>query len=440
MLAAEPLQTWMDRQFALSARRMAACVSATGLVKHRPGFGMTVVPAPGSVVASPVLADYDPDPDYFFHWIRDSALVMDAAVRLAAAGDETADWAGHIRDHVRFSLGLAGLRGRDVLEHGGPRARARPDFLQFVRPDEELVRVEGDRIPGEVRFAPDGTLDTIRWGRPQHDGPALRALTLMRADAAGFGCDGLEALLRADLDYTADNAGAACIDLWEDVTGRHYHTQIVQFAALRRGATRIAASDPAAAMRRRSAAAVIPPSLEACWSETARCYLSREAADPAGPSQPDIAVVLGVLHAALEGGRHSVLDERVTATLAELARRFAADYAINADRPEGHAPALGRFRGDRYYSGGAYHFATLAAAEFHYRRSRAARSAEDARSECAAGDAYMSTVRRFAREDGALAEQFDQRTGEPSSAKDLGWSHAAFVTAHQARRAAASRG
>jgi glucoamylase len=52
----------------------------------------------------------------------------------------------------------------------------------------------------------------------------------------------------------------------------------------------------------------------------------------------------------------------------------------------------------------------------------------------------MSTVRRFAREDGALAEQFDQRTGEPSSAKDLGWSHAAFVTAHQARRAAASRG
>ena len=36
------------------------------------------MPKPGSVVASPVLAAYDPEPDYFFHWYRDSAVVMDA--------------------------------------------------------------------------------------------------------------------------------------------------------------------------------------------------------------------------------------------------------------------------------------------------------------------------------------------------------------------------
>ena len=46
----------------------------------------------------------------------------------------------------------------------------------------------------------------------------------------------------------------------------------------------------------------------------------------------------------------------------------------------------------------------------------------------------MATVRRFAPEDGALAEQFDRTTGAPASAKDLGWSHAAFITACFARR------
>ena len=184
MLAEEPLAAWIDRQFGRSARRMASCISATGLAKHRPGFGTTVVPAAGSVVASAVLADYDPDPDYFFHWTRDSALVMYAAVRLAAAGDDTADWAGHIRDFVRFSLALGRLNGRDAVDRPGRREGVKPEFLQFVRPDDELMAVEGDRVSGEVRFNPDGTLDTIRWGRPQHDGPALRALTLPLARAS----------------------------------------------------------------------------------------------------------------------------------------------------------------------------------------------------------------------------------------------------------------
>ena len=42
-------------------------------------------PVKGSIVASPVLAAYDPDPDYFFHWFRDSAVVIDA-VRLLHRG------------------------------------------------------------------------------------------------------------------------------------------------------------------------------------------------------------------------------------------------------------------------------------------------------------------------------------------------------------------
>ena len=60
---------------------MLRSISARDIVKERPGFGQTVRPVAGSIVASPVPASWDPDPDYFFHWFRDSAIVIDA-VRL----------------------------------------------------------------------------------------------------------------------------------------------------------------------------------------------------------------------------------------------------------------------------------------------------------------------------------------------------------------------
>ena len=64
----ESLERWVDRQYRHAANAMRTSISAVGIVKTRPGFAQTVVPVRGSVVASPVLAAYDPDPDYFFHW------------------------------------------------------------------------------------------------------------------------------------------------------------------------------------------------------------------------------------------------------------------------------------------------------------------------------------------------------------------------------------
>ncbi|MFN4088323.1 MAG: glycoside hydrolase family 15 protein [Alphaproteobacteria bacterium] len=433
------LDAWAERREAASAVRMAASVSATGLTKRRDGFGQTVVPARGSVLASPVLADYDPDPDYFFHWLRDSALVVTAATILAARGDRAADWPRHIADFVGFSRRLGGLSGRAVVADDGFRRSVGADLVRFVRPEAELAAVEGDALGGEVRFNPDGTLDIVRWGRPQNDGPALRALALMDAAEAGFGGSDAEALIADDLEWTAAHAARPCIDLWEDVRGRHYHTLLVQFWALRRGASRIAAADPATARRWRAAATTIPALLDACWSAEVGAYLSRVPEGGEAPARTDIAVVLGVLHAGVDGGRHSVLDDRVAATLDRLAADFAAAYPVNASLPPGHAPALGRFAGDRYYGGGPFVFATLAGAELCYRRSRSARTAADAHQAFAAGNAWLATIRRLAPEDGWLPEQFDRETGAPASAKDLAWSHAATITALAARRRAQER-
>src|SRR5687767_11245369 len=103
---AEPLEAWIDRQYRLSARAMLASVSPVDIVKTRPGFGQTIRPKRGAIVASPVLASWDPDPDYFFHWFRDSTIVIDALRLLYEDGTFGPEALAHFDDFVDFSASL----------------------------------------------------------------------------------------------------------------------------------------------------------------------------------------------------------------------------------------------------------------------------------------------------------------------------------------------
>src|SRR3546814_16110835 len=119
------------------------------------------------------------------------------------------------------------------------------------------------------------------------------------------------------------------------------------------------------------------------------------------------------------------------ATLTRLENLFDTDYAINRGRPEGRGPALGRYHGDVYYSGGAYYFSTLGAAEFCY---RAAQVGIDAHDWIARGDAYLETVRAYTPASGELSAQFDQHDGRQTSASHLAWRYAALISCVHARR------
>ncbi len=61
-----PLEAWIEHQAAIAADRMARAISATHLTFHRPGFGQTVRPARGSILASPE-TELANKPNYFFH-------------------------------------------------------------------------------------------------------------------------------------------------------------------------------------------------------------------------------------------------------------------------------------------------------------------------------------------------------------------------------------
>lgn len=95
----------------------------------------------GFVVASPSKFD----PDYYFHWVRDAALVM------AAVDKTTPDYS--------------------------KKAKMFKDYIGLVQHHQSVFKLSNQ---GEPKFNTDGTSYQLPWGRPQNDGPALRALVLSR--------------------------------------------------------------------------------------------------------------------------------------------------------------------------------------------------------------------------------------------------------------------
>jgi glucoamylase len=432
----EPLDDWIERQYRHSAVAMMRSVSPVGIVKHRRGFAQTVRPQKGSIVASPVPGAYDPEPDYFFHWFRDSALVIDALRLLFEDQALDGDYLTPFADFVHFSLSLQNLDGRTLCASNWRDAVA-ADFRQFVRTDADLCGAHGEAIAGETRVNPDGTLDMSRWPRPQHDGPALRAIALLQWQVAAH-FDGelaaaVDALLRSDLRFTRLHWRAASFDIWEEEEGLHYYTLRAAARALEGGADWFVQQNEgteAAACRREASA--ISQQLDGFWREDLQFYKSRIlTANAASMKDLDMSVIFAAIHAGGTAAAHSVRDPRMHATLAKLEALFDADYAINRNRGAGRGPAMGRYAGDVYYSGGAYYFSTLAAAEFCF---RAAAQMPAMQALIERGDAFLETVRAYTPPGGDLSEQFDQHTGVQRSAQQLAWSYAAFISCRHARR------
>lgn len=440
MAEADELEAWVVLQADRSAAAMERAISATRLVRRREAFGQVMVPATGSVLASPAIADWDPEPDYFFHWLRDSAIVMRTVAELmqdAASAAERHRWRGHFEDFVRFSLALSDLDGAAVLSQSRHRQNTRRGFRKFLRPDAEVAALAGDRLLGEPRFNPDGTIDVLRWSRPQYDGPALRALACLRYLAAGGPpCDELHRLLRLDLGFTLRHAGRRCIGPWEEAgqNAHHYYVALVQLGALVHG--RAWAGDAAGEWR--AAEDRLRAGLERHWSQPHGVYVAiRDAPGNATEDLIDAVQLLAVLDADLPAGPHSVQDARVQATQAAIERLFTHEFPINRALPPGRGPALGRSRSDRYFGGGAWYPTTLAAAGLCYRLAQC--PGQDREALLRRGDAFMATVRDLTPADGALSEQADRASGAQTSARHLTWSYAAFVSTARLR-AQASQG
>jgi len=207
--------------------------------------------------------------------------------------------------------------------------------------------------------------DLTRWPRPQMDGSALIILSLLRWLEDSPAIDkklqnNIQELLIDNLDFTSRHIQEMSFDIWEEEKGFHYYTQLGQREALEKGADWLMLKgDSIRANIYRRHRDDLTTQLAAYWDAPLGYLRSRlNVAQGNNDKNLDIAVVFAVIHTARLSGAHSVLDVKVQATLAALEELFEAEYLINQHRAVDHGPALGRYKNDAYYSGGAYFFST----------------------------------------------------------------------------------
>ncbi len=383
-------------------------IAMKGLLNHiSPKDGM-----PGSVIASPSKNN----PNYYFHWVRDAALVMDVIVK---------------RYQHEEDVNMKQAYYDRIL-----------DYIHFSRSNQLMPNRSGGL--GEPKFNVDGTAFDGDWGRPQNDGPALRAITLIHF-AKELLSQGQEeqvrtllydnalpskTVIKVDLEFVSHHWKEASFDLWEEVLGDHFYTRMVQRRALLDGAelARILGDQGAADWYKKQALA-IEKSLLSFWDENRKIFVTT--LNPSGglqgkESHLDVAIILGILHGYRDDGFLSPTDDRVLATARALELAFESLYPINGQSNLG--TAIGRYPEDRYdgyttsSQGNPWVLATAAFAEFYYKGADQKK-----------GDLFLKRIEHHANPDGSLSEQMNRYSGFMQGAHDLTWSYASFLTALFAR-------
>lgn len=443
------LNAWIDRQARYSASAMELCISATDVTKTREAFDQVITPVKGSVVASRQLSDWNPNPDYFFDWQRDGAIILGALnvlIRNADNEEDSQRWRGHFDDIVDFNVRFLKQNGKTLFAH---KDFSKVKLPQFLRDRAELCSLSGNILHAEPRRNPDGTPNILKWTGAQFDGIAKRAIECMEYKAfcqlQGYKyTKKLDKLIALDLGFTSNYADAACVGPWEEdhEVDHHYYTGVVQLGAMTHGA--VWADNyvsPRLAAKFDSAARFIERGLEKNQCGTFGVYKALRSAKTNSYQKAlealDSNIILGINHARLEGLKHSCEDRAAHRTLIYLEKMYRDFYPLNKNRPFNEAPALGRNRQDKFLGvpgGNPWFNTTLSAAEFLYNASANNHVENVSRQNCfRRAEAYMKTVQKFTPESGVLTEQFDRVTGVPVSC-ELAWSHAAMVTAADARR------
>ena len=408
--------TWLPLEAKISQEKLLDAIS-------RPDT------ARGAVIASPSKSK----PDYYFHWVRDAGLSMDVVVEL------------YVREQ---NSEQKKIWNQKLL-----------DFVNFSKSNQASIALTG---LGEPKFYVDGKSFDLPWGRPQNDGPALRALTLIRfanlklqEGQRQYVVENLydgrlpsTSVIKADLEYVAARWADPSFDLWEEVLGDHYFTRIVQAAALEQGAALAAAlNDGGASDWYLRQAQRIRASLKD-YSNTNKSYivatLNRAGGMGGKDSNLDAAVILGLLRAGYFS--QFLKDPKLTGTLNALDSAFADLYPINRSH-RNLGTAIGRYPedvydGDKFEGGNPWVLTTLAVAEAYYElaaHSKKTGNKQLADSYVQTGDSYFKRVQFHSNPDGSLSEQISRFNGYMTSAYDLTWNYAAVLTANWAREKALNR-
>ncbi|KXN88099.1 Glucoamylase [Leucoagaricus sp. SymC.cos] len=389
----------------------------------------------GVVIASPSTHD----PDYLYTWTRDAALVVKTLLQEFTTGQDTS-LRGTIDNYV-----------------------AAQAVLQQVTNPSGTVSTGG---LGEPKFNINLTTFTEPWGRPQRDGPALRATTLIQYakwlianDNTSYVTDKVWPVIKLDLDYVAANWNQTGFDLWEEISSSSFFTTAVQLRTLKEGAALAQKLGQSAADYDKQIPNVYC-FLQSYWNPTDNYVTSNTGGSRSGKDANSIIASIYNFDASVgcDATTFQPCSDKALANHKAYVDSFRSIYTINNGIAPNTAVATGRYPEDVYYSGNPWYLTTFAAAEQLYDALIAWERLGElnvtptslpffqqfspsvtigtfsvSSSIRSYADGFIAVAAKYTPKDGSLAEQYNKDTGIPLSAKDLTWSYAALLTASAAR-------
>ena len=310
------------------------------------------------------------NPDYEYNWVRDASLTMDVVESLYGAATNT----------------TAKLQYQKILfQYATARATEQTD------PNLQTGL-------GEPKFYLNNTIFSGPWGRPQNDGPATSAITLMDFAndylASGGSIQTVknriyestnfpsQAPVQKDLLFVARNWSSPSFDLWEEEESDQFYTRMVQRRALVMGAdfaTKMGDSSTASTLS--SAANALTGTLSQFWDPNRQILLYEY-----GPvlrdktSYLDTAVILGIIHGYAGDGVYNYTNPQCQSTAVRIATAFIDVYPIANDTKDSSGKTLGipigRYPEDVYNGtgtetngGNPWYLCTAAFAQYMYASS-----------------------------------------------------------------------
>ncbi|RQM05172.1 hypothetical protein DH86_00003182 [Scytalidium sp. 3C] len=328
---------------------------------------------------------------------------------------------------------------------------------------------------GEPKFQVDGTRFNGAWGRPQRDGPALRAISLInysnwliKNGQSSTAKTVVWPIIQNDLSYVGQYWNQTGFDLWEETEGSSFFTIQNQHRALAQGAQ--LAHDLRVTCTGCDQAPEILCFLQSFWNGE---YVVSNINVDNGRTGLDANSILGSIavfdiDAYCDSPTLQPCHSQSLANFKALVDSFRKIYTINSGIPANSGAAVGRYPEDVYQGGNPWYLITTAAAEFLYdavaqwkarhnlivdstslaffqdlypsveiRKYNSGNAnspfAQIMDAVTAYADSFVAIAEKYTPTNGSLSEQFNRDTGVPLSAYDLTWSYAAFVTMAQRR-------
>ncbi|KAH9986639.1 Six-hairpin glycosidase-like protein [Russula vinacea] len=331
------VDTYIAKETPIAKSRLLANIGPDGDNSHGALAGI--------VIASPSTKN----PDYLYSWTRDSALVFKLLIEDFVSGDDPS-----LRGQIDAYISVE-ARIQQTSNPSGPA---------------------GKGGLGEPKFNIDGSAFTDPWGRPQRDGPALRASAMMqyaewllKTGNSSYVERSLWPIIQLDLDYVSTSWRQPTFDLWEEINSESFFTAAVQHRSLREGSSlAVRLQQRGESQKYSTQADGILCLMRSFWNPD-RAYM--RANTGGGRSGLDSNTVLASIHtfdpsAGCDSATFQPCSDLALSNLKEYVDSFRRVYALNKGAHTPDPVATGRYPEDVYFGGNPWYLATLAVAEQLY--------------------------------------------------------------------------